>query len=207
MEIGAQIKTRRQELNMTQEMLAKELHVGRTTVSNWEIGRNYPDLQLIVSISNVLSISLDTLLGKESEIVKEITRDTNIRKSQSRKIKILSTLLILVILAGLFGIYKVVEYRDISSPEQIVSVQAYEDHLEITTDLPFYRSVVGYTIGNSPDGNDTIELSLSSQIDLSLDHQQKIVVETDSLEEDMGIRNLKTVDIVDQNGIIKTFDI
>ena len=207
MEIGAQIKTRRQDLNMTQEMLAKELHVGRTTVSNWEIGRNYPDLQLIVSISNVLNISLDTLLGKESEIVKEITRDTNIRKSQSRKIKILSALLILVILAGLFGTYKVVEYRDISSPEQIVSVQAYEEHLEITTDLPFYRSVVGYTIGNSPDGNDTIELSLSSQIDLSLDHQQKIVVETDSLEEDMGIRNLKTVDIVDRNGIIKTFDI
>lgn len=207
MEIGAQIKTRRQEMNMTQEMLAKELHVGRTTVSNWEIGRNYPDLQLIVTISNVLNISLDTLLGNESEIVKEITRDTNIRKSQSRKIKILSALLILVILAGLFGIYKVVEYRDISSPEQIVSVQAYEDRLEITTDLPFYRSVVGYTIGNSPDGNDTIELSLSSQIDLSLDHQQKIVVETDSLEEDMGIRNLKTVDIVDRNGIIKTFDI
>jgi len=207
MEIGAQIKTRRQDLNMTQEMLAKELHVGRTTVSNWEIGRNYPDLQLIVSISNVLNISLDTLLGKESEIVKEITRDTNIRKSQSRKIKILSALLILVILAGLFGIYKVVEYRDISSPEQIVSLQVYEDRLEITTDLPFYRSVVGYTIGNSPDGNDTIELSLSSQIDLSLDHQQKIVVETDSLEEDMGIRNLKTVDIVDRNGIIKTFDI
>lgn len=192
---------------MTQEMLARELHVGRTTVSNWEIGRNYPDLQLIVSISNVLNLSLDTLLGKESEIVKEITRDTNIRKSQSRKIKILSALLILVILAGLFGIYKVVEYRDISSPEQIVSLQAYEDRLEIITDLPFYRSVVGYTIGNSPDGNDTIELSLSSQIDLSLDHQQKIVVETDSLEDDMGIRNLKTVDIVDRNGIIKTFDI
>lgn len=207
MEIGTQIKMRRQELNMTQEMLANELHVGRTTVSNWEIGRNYPDLQLIVSLSNVLSISLDTLLGKESEIVKEITRDTNIRKSQSRKIKILSTLLILVILAGLFGIYKVVEYRDISSPEQIVSLQAYEDRMEITTDLPFYRSVVGYTIGNSPDGNDTIELSLSSQIDLSLDHQQKIVVETDRLEENMGIRNLKTVDIVDRNRIIKTFDI
>ena len=207
MEIGAQIKTRRQELNMTQEMLARELHVGRTTVSNWEIGRNYPDLQLIVSISNVLNLSLDTLLGKESEIVKEITRDTNIRKSQSRKIKILSALLIVVILAGLFGIYKVVEYRDISSPEQILSLQAYEDRLVTTTDLPFYRIVVGYTIGNSTDGNDTIELSLSSQIDLSLDHQQKIVVETDSLEEDMGIRSLKTVDIVDQNGIIKTFEL
>ena len=161
MEIGAQIKARRQELNMTQEMLANKLNVGRSTVSNWEIGRNYPDLQLIVSISDVLNLSLDTLLGKESEVVKDIARDTNIRKSQSRKIKILSALLIVVILAGLFGIYKVVEYRDISSPEQILSLQAYEDRLVITTDLPFYRSVVGYTIGNSPDGHDTIELSLS----------------------------------------------
>lgn len=38
MEIGTQIKMRRQELNMTQKMLAKELNVGRTTVSNWESG-------------------------------------------------------------------------------------------------------------------------------------------------------------------------
>lgn len=207
MEIGTQIKLRRQELNMTQEMLDNKLNVGRSTVSNWEIGRNYPDLQLIVSISDVLNISLDTLLGKESEIVKEIARDTNIRKSQSRKNKILSILLIVVILAGLFGLYKVFEYRDTSSPDQIVSVQPYKDRLEITTDLPFYRSVVGYTIGNSPDGYNTIEISLSSQIDLSLDHQQKMVVETDSLAEDMGVQEIKTVDIVDQNGIIKTFDI
>ena len=205
MKIGAQIKTRRQELNMTQEQLARELNVSRSTVSNWEIGRNYPDLQLIVSISNVLSISLDALLGKESEIVKEIAKDTNIRKSQSRKIRILSSLLILVILAGLFGLYKVFEYRDLSSPDQIVSVQAYEDYMEITTDLPFYRSVVGYTLGNSSNGENTIELSLSSQIDLSLDHQQKIVVKTSSLKEDMGIQDLKTVNIVDRNGIIKTF--
>ncbi len=207
MEIGSQIKTRRQDLNMTQEILAKQLNVGRSTVSNWEIGRNYPDLQLIVSISNVLNISLDTLLGKESKIVKEIARDTNIRKSQSLKIKILSALLILILLAGLLGLYKVFEYRDISSPDQIVSIQVYEDCLEITTDLPFYRSVVGYTIGNSPDGKDTIEIALSSQLDLSLDHQQKIIVETYNLEEDMGIQELKTVDIVDRNGIIKTFDI
>ena len=38
MEIGAQIKARRQELNMTQERLANKLNVGRSTVSNWETG-------------------------------------------------------------------------------------------------------------------------------------------------------------------------
>lgn len=206
MEIGSQIKGRRQELKMTQEMLAKKLNVGRTTVSNWEIGRNYPDLQLIVSISNVLNLSLDTLLREESKIVKEIARDTNIRKSQSRKIKLLSAILITVIFIGVCGLYKVYEYQDISSPNQIVSVKFNKGgQLEIITDLPFYRSVVGYTIGNSPEGSDKIEIFLSSQIDLSLEHQQKIIVETDSLKDDMEIQNLKTVNIVDQNGIIKTF--
>lgn len=207
MEIGMQIKTRRQKLNMTQETLAKKLNVGRSTVSNWEIGRNYPDLQLIVSISNVLNLSLDALLRKESEIVKEIARDTQVRKSQSRKIKILSVILILVILTGLFGLYKAYEYQDISEPNQIVSVQKYENQLEIITDLPSYRSVVGYMIGNSQDGKETIELSLSSQIDLSLNHKQKIIIETDSLSEDMKIQEIKTVDIIDRNGIIKSFDI
>lgn len=207
MDIGIKIKTRRQELNMTQERLAKKLNVGRTTVSNWEIGRNYPDLQFIVTISNVLNLSLDELLGKESEIVKEITRDTQVRKSQSLKIKILSIILILVILSGLFVLYKAYEYRDIFSPDQIVSVQAYENQLEILTDLPFYRSVVGYMIGNSPDGQSTIEISLSSQIDLSLSHRQKIIVDTDILTKDMGIQKIKAVDIIDRNGIVKSFDI
>lgn len=36
-EIGPQIRERRLELNMTQDMLAKELNVSRSAVSNWEI--------------------------------------------------------------------------------------------------------------------------------------------------------------------------
>lgn len=205
MEIGEQIKVRRQELNMTQEMLANQLNVGRSTVSNWEIGRNYPDLQLIVSISEALDLPLDILLGKESKVVKEISRDTNIRKAQRWKVRIMAALLILVSLTGLFVLYKTLEYRDISSPSQIVSFKEYEDRLEIVTDLPFYRSVVGYTIGGSLKGDDTIEISLATQIDLSMEHQQKIIVETDGLEEDMGISELKRVDVIDQNGVIKSF--
>ena len=54
MKIGEEIKKRRLELNMTQEELASELHVSRSTVSNWEVNRNYPDIQLIVHISKML---------------------------------------------------------------------------------------------------------------------------------------------------------
>lgn len=47
---------------MTQDELASILDVVRTTISNWELGRSYPDLQMIVKISNVLDFSLDQLL-------------------------------------------------------------------------------------------------------------------------------------------------
>lgn len=50
MHIGKQIKEKRLELNMTQNELAEALNVSRSTVSNWEIERNYPDIQLIVSL-------------------------------------------------------------------------------------------------------------------------------------------------------------
>jgi len=42
--------------------LAQRLSVARTTVSNWEIDRNYPDLGMVVRLSEVLDISLNELL-------------------------------------------------------------------------------------------------------------------------------------------------
>ena len=59
MYIGDQIKQKRKELNMTQEDLAKQLNVSRSTISNWEINRNYPDINSIVSLSTILEIPLD----------------------------------------------------------------------------------------------------------------------------------------------------
>ena len=50
MSIGSKIKQRRTELNMSQEALAEKIGVSRSAVSNWESERNYPDLQIIVSL-------------------------------------------------------------------------------------------------------------------------------------------------------------
>nr|WP_276325603.1 helix-turn-helix transcriptional regulator [Vagococcus teuberi] len=35
---------------MTQEQLSEILNVSRSTVSSWEVGRNYPDLETIIAI-------------------------------------------------------------------------------------------------------------------------------------------------------------
>ena len=59
MSIGNQIMSIRRERQLTQEQFGSLFHVTRQTVSNWENGKSYPDLQLLVAISDQLGISLD----------------------------------------------------------------------------------------------------------------------------------------------------
>ena len=63
MNIGNQILNIRKENQLTQEEFGKLFHVTRQTVSNWENGKSYPDLQVLVDISNQFGVSLDSALG------------------------------------------------------------------------------------------------------------------------------------------------
>lgn len=58
MNIGNQILNIRKENQLTQEEFGKLFHVTRQTVSNLENGKSYPDLQILVSMSNQFDISL-----------------------------------------------------------------------------------------------------------------------------------------------------
>ena len=53
-EIGSKIKKSRTDAKITQEQVAEALDISRQTVSNWENGKSYPDLQILVSMSNQL---------------------------------------------------------------------------------------------------------------------------------------------------------
>ena len=74
MSIGNQIMSIRRERQLTQEQFGSLFHVTRQTVSNWENGKSYPDLQLLVAISDQFGISLDTLLKEDTKMVKAIDR-------------------------------------------------------------------------------------------------------------------------------------
>ena len=63
MELGKVIRTKREELKMTQEMLAERLSVTPQAVSRWENDISYPDLQMIVKLAGIFCISTDVLLG------------------------------------------------------------------------------------------------------------------------------------------------
>ena len=75
MDIGNQISNIRKEHQLTQEEFGRLFHVTRQTVSNWENRKSFPDLQMLVDISNRFDISLDTLLKGDSRMIKEMDKE------------------------------------------------------------------------------------------------------------------------------------
>ena len=55
-------KLLRKEKGITQEKLAERLNVSAQSVSRWELGICYPDLELITAIANYFGVSTDILL-------------------------------------------------------------------------------------------------------------------------------------------------
>ena len=85
MSIGNQIMSIRRERQLTQEQFGSLFHVTRQTVSNWENGKSYPDLQLLVAISDQFGISLDTLLKEDTKMVKAIDRERGLGVAKREK--------------------------------------------------------------------------------------------------------------------------
>ena len=140
MNLGEQIKTRRSELNMSQEELAGKLSVTRSAVSNWETGKNYPDLQTIVDISAELNISLDILLKGDRKVVEKITKDTNENLILRSKVKILIGVIVVLCIAGVIALctfnylYKqsYIPYKDLG--------MSVTTNGNVYVEKPFYRS-------------------------------------------------------------------
>ena len=61
--IGENIRNYRKKNDLTQEALADRLCVTYQSVSRWEKGATYPDLELLPAISEILGITVDELIG------------------------------------------------------------------------------------------------------------------------------------------------
>ena len=161
MKIGSIIKEKRTKLGLTQDDLAKKLQVSRSTISNWEINRNYPDIKLIVNISNILEIPLKELLQEESDIVNRLSEDTIIRKKISKRNKILYFLIFILIISLLSVVIYFSNVNDISNKKEIVGAYISNEKLYVKTDLPIYKSIGGYFINVN---NNTLEVSLFTKL-------------------------------------------
>ena len=103
-------------------------------------------------------------------------------------------------------VYKNNEYKDVTDPEQIKSIKIVNNQIEVTTDLPKYRSISGYMADSLQQGDDTVEISLYSQIDLSMKNKNKILVDPLGLDDEaVSINDVKYVAFVSNDGNVKTF--
>ena len=108
-EFGQKLREVRIAKGYTQQTLAEKLYVTRQTVSRWESGNRYPDLETLKKISVELEVSVDELLSmephpdeqKEMTAEEEKTTDVYEKSKEKNIINRVMAVLYMIIIAGL----------------------------------------------------------------------------------------------------------
>ena len=61
--VGNYIKTKRNELGLTQKDLADRLNISFQAVSKWETGETLPDTSILLDLASILETSVDLILN------------------------------------------------------------------------------------------------------------------------------------------------
>ncbi|MFD1318704.1 helix-turn-helix domain-containing protein [Loigolactobacillus zhaoyuanensis] len=107
MELKAQLKAQRVQHGWTQKILAEKLNVSDKTVSSWETGRSYPDIEMLLQLSELFQISLDEFLRGDTVTIKQIDRDLKSKKVYQRAL-----LVLLAAIIGLFIFLNLYQYKN-----------------------------------------------------------------------------------------------
>lgn len=135
--IGKKIKEARFIKKMTQQELADLLHVSRSAISNWERERNYPDLDSIVHLSDILEVSLDQLLREDNIMVKEISNEQRKNKKRKLILRIIFPLFIISSFITGYLLYQEVSIVKNTFTPKISETITLENNLENWKDVKF----------------------------------------------------------------------
>lgn len=153
MELGKQIKTYRQEAQLSQEELADRIYVSRQTVSNWETGKSYPDVNSLVLLSEVFNISLDKLIKGDVEMMKEaISKDDVLKLNRYGNISGLLMIICVVSIAPMFifiGKWSVIPLGIIFATAMYYTHKI--EKIKADNDIQTYREIVAFTEGKKLD--------------------------------------------------------
>ena len=73
MNFAKKLKTMRKKFNMSQEQLAEKIGVSRQAVTKWETDTGMPDIENILAIAKLFSITVDDLL---SDVIQEPAKES-----------------------------------------------------------------------------------------------------------------------------------
>ena len=69
--LSENLKKIRKDNNLSQEQLAEKLGVSRQSVSKWENGEAYPEMDKVLNICKLYNYNIDELLNENVTSVKE----------------------------------------------------------------------------------------------------------------------------------------
>ncbi|MDD1503316.1 helix-turn-helix domain-containing protein [Lysinibacillus sp. NPDC095746] len=103
MNLSQNLKNKREEHSFSQEDIAQKLNVSRQSVSKWENGNCYPDLDNLISLSELYNISLDELVKGNKDFRKEI-----IIQNTDNKLPITQWWALIPIIGMLYGLISMI---------------------------------------------------------------------------------------------------
>ena len=94
MNISNAIREQRNKKSMSQEELGEKVYVTRQTISSWENGKSYPDINSLILLSQVFDMTIDNLVKGDLEIMEQ-----KVEKNDVRDMNRYSALAIILIVA------------------------------------------------------------------------------------------------------------
>lgn len=190
MDFGKILKEKRHQAGITQEELAKRLNVSRSAISNWEIGRNYPDIHTLVEISTSLGVSLDELLENSTmtETMIDTTKEMTVNQKKKRgklfyAVALCSIVSVMSLLFFSFSkqptiVLNAVENADseevaLFNKEDIKDITLKDKKMTVLFTIPKDSEYVGYYVdGSNQEGFVNLDLYKTADSDVN---QRKLV--------------------------------
>ena len=87
---------------MSQDDLAARVYVSRQTISSWENGKTYPDVQSLLLLSEIFDVTVDSLIKGDVEVMTK-TVDSDVRTMKRLSYVMTAFIVLTVIACGWFS--------------------------------------------------------------------------------------------------------
>ena len=163
MEVGNRIREERERTGMSQEALAREIFVSRQTVSNWETGKTYPDVQSLLLLSNLFGVTVDSLVRGDVEVMEKKLESYEVVRYKLQAGSVLEAVLIVlaVVVAGIVVVQGVRSGTPLdSSPLAVVAIALFVAGLAVAIaleriqrryDIETVREITAFLDGTDPE--------------------------------------------------------
>lgn len=152
-DIGSKIKTLRLSKSMTQEQLAKALHVSAQAVSKWENGKSYPDIHSLLLPSALFDVSLDQLIKGDLETMKQEVNAADVRAMNRDgiiyAILLAATIILPVPLIKWFGLYGLIPELLLWGSAMYFALRL--ERIKKANNVQSYREILAFSEGRKLD--------------------------------------------------------